>query len=357
METKDRKMTILDVARLAGVSKGTVDRVIHNRGEVSQQSREKVLAVVEEIGYEPNIYASVLSTRRRYRCICLIPDFGPGSFWEIARRGIERAATACLDFNMEVTCRTYDQFDADSFLAVSRTILAERPDAVLVAPMFREPAEGFGRELQHLKIPFVYIDSKVETDAYLAYFGVPTFESGYLGASLLLREQNAGSVGCFRTRRAGDAVSNTATVRFEGFRAYLDEHLPGCQVHSAYLMPHDRAHNTQVLDLFFLQHPRTRHIVSFNSRAHVIAAYLAERGMRDIRLLGYDPLEENVRYMKEGYIEYVIGQRTESQAYRGVMALCDAVVFKKTPPIRDNHMPMDILTCENVDYYFDLSDR
>ena len=47
-------VTINDVAKAAGVSKGTVDRVIHNRGEVSEKSRKKVLKVIEELGYKPN---------------------------------------------------------------------------------------------------------------------------------------------------------------------------------------------------------------------------------------------------------------------------------------------------------------
>ena len=57
-------VTINDVAKAAGVSKGTVDRVIHNRGEVSAKSREKVLRVIEELGYKPNMYASMLASHK-----------------------------------------------------------------------------------------------------------------------------------------------------------------------------------------------------------------------------------------------------------------------------------------------------
>ena len=47
---KNGKVTIIDVARKAGVSKGTVDRVVHNRGEVSRKSAEKVRKAIEELG-------------------------------------------------------------------------------------------------------------------------------------------------------------------------------------------------------------------------------------------------------------------------------------------------------------------
>ena len=57
MCAQSKRVTIKDVARLAKGSKGTVDRVIHNRGEVSEESRAKVLEVIEELGYTPNMYA------------------------------------------------------------------------------------------------------------------------------------------------------------------------------------------------------------------------------------------------------------------------------------------------------------
>ena len=51
---EEKKITIFDVAEKAGVSKGTVDRVLHNRGEVSRKSAEKVRKAIEELNYEPN---------------------------------------------------------------------------------------------------------------------------------------------------------------------------------------------------------------------------------------------------------------------------------------------------------------
>ena len=51
MNNEGNKVTINDVAKAAGVSKGTVDRVLHNRGEVSRKSKEKVLKVIEELGF------------------------------------------------------------------------------------------------------------------------------------------------------------------------------------------------------------------------------------------------------------------------------------------------------------------
>ena len=54
---EDQNYTIKDIARMAGVSAGTVDRVLHNRGDVSPQSKAKVQKVLDEIHYQPNVFA------------------------------------------------------------------------------------------------------------------------------------------------------------------------------------------------------------------------------------------------------------------------------------------------------------
>ena len=54
---EDQNYTIKDIARMAGVSAGTVDRVLHNRGDVSEKSKEKVQKVLDEINYQPNVFA------------------------------------------------------------------------------------------------------------------------------------------------------------------------------------------------------------------------------------------------------------------------------------------------------------
>lgn len=355
MKNSEKKVTIKDVAQLAGVSKGTVDRVIHNRGEVSAESLKRVLDVIDRIGYKPNVYASLLASRRHYRIVCLIPDFEVGEFWEIAYKGIVKAYEECRDFNVAVDVVRYDQFRLDSFRQACRDTLEQAPDAVLIVPMFSESASEFVTELYARQIPFVFIESKLPDTPYLAYFGMPVFESGYLSARLLLKHQRAKEVACFRFHRSGDALSNTASIRQQGFSAYLEQHDRETKLWVDYLYPSVCDENTKILDCFFERHPEVRHIVVFNSRSYIVAEYLQSRGMNDRVLLGFDPLERNVAAMKAGYIEYIIAQKCETQAYRGVKALCNYFVFKAWPSLKDNYMSMEVLTAENVNYYTDLA--
>ena len=54
---------------MSGVSAGTVDRVLHNRGDVSVSSREKVQKVLDEIDYHPNMFAIGLAAKKRYHVV------------------------------------------------------------------------------------------------------------------------------------------------------------------------------------------------------------------------------------------------------------------------------------------------
>ena len=70
----NKKHTIKDIAKLAGVSKGTVDRVLHKRGKVSQIALDKVNAVLGKIDYQPNLMARNLKKNKVYRIAVVFPN-------------------------------------------------------------------------------------------------------------------------------------------------------------------------------------------------------------------------------------------------------------------------------------------
>lgn len=67
------KIRIKDIAERSGVSVGTVDRVLHNRPNVSGKARAKVEAILKEINYQPNMYASALAYNRKIRFAACFP--------------------------------------------------------------------------------------------------------------------------------------------------------------------------------------------------------------------------------------------------------------------------------------------
>ena len=113
------------------------------------------------------------------------------------------------------------------------------------------------------------------------------------------------------------------------------------------------AANEEVLDAFFSGHPKATLGVVFNSRVYQVADYLQKKNLKLDALVGYDLLQKNVEYLKNGEVNYLIGQRPGLQGYCGIKALCNHVVFKK-PVTAVKYMPIDILMKENIDFYFEF---
>ena len=164
---QNEKITINDIARRTGLSKGTVDRVLHNRGEVSRKSYERVMEVIRELGYEPNVYASLLAKGKKHLVAVLIPASEPGSFWELAASGIGRGVDPVTAAGVEAVPFPYDQYDIESFRAACAKVLEAEPSGVVLAPLFQGETEVFTQQLAERGIPYCFIDSKPDSNGYL----------------------------------------------------------------------------------------------------------------------------------------------------------------------------------------------
>lgn len=348
----DSKITINDVAIAAGVSKGTVDRVLHNRGEVSRKSREKVLKVIEELGYKPNLYASVLASRKLQKIICIIPEFAPGEFWELTARGIASGKEKSSAFGVSVQTIQYDQYDVESFSNACERALQEKPSGVILAPMFRVETLKFVSRLKEHGIYYMYIDSRLDDDGYLGYFGMPMYQSGYLCADMLTWGHPVKKVHVIRIARDKKGLSDPTVSRRVGFMDYMAENYPDCMVENVFINPKDPDDIRMKMDRLFEQDSDpVKYLTMFNSRIHLVASYLKERDVHSCRVVGFDVLEKNLEAMREGYVQVLIAQHSDLQAESAITAMADWLLIGKPLPKKDNYTQMDILNRYNCDYY------
>lgn len=81
-----KKVSMKDIARLSGVSSATVSRVINNNGRFSEETKNKVLKVIEETGYERNSVAKSLRMKQTYSIGLIVPDITNQFFAEIVQK-------------------------------------------------------------------------------------------------------------------------------------------------------------------------------------------------------------------------------------------------------------------------------
>jgi LacI family transcriptional regulator len=104
------------------------------------------------------------------------------------------------------------------------------------------------------------------------------------------------------------------------------------------------------LDKIFEIHSNIGSIFVSGSKSYLIADYIEDQGIKSVNLIGYDLLEKNVAHLKSGTIRFLIGQRPEEQAYKGIRKLFDFLSSDKVPE-KMEYLPIDIVTSENVDYF------
>ena len=189
---EDQNYTIKDIARMAGVSAGTVDRVLHNRGDVSEKSKEKVQKVLDEINYQPNVFAIGLAAKKKYVITCMIPHYNEHDYWHSVATGIERARQELRPFNVSVDYLYYTHGDRSSYQEACKTIENSDTDALLLAPNFREDTLPMLEYLKKKKIPFAFIDFDIQEAKPLIYIGQDSYKSGYIAAKILMRNYSEG---------------------------------------------------------------------------------------------------------------------------------------------------------------------
>ena len=163
-------ITIKDIAARAGVSTGTVDRVLHNRPNVSKKALDKVNKALEELDYRPNMYASALAYNKTYTFYCVLPKHEQEAYWD----EIEEGALACADFRRDFGIKLkfmyYERFNAAAFTRMVREFLTEKFDGVIIVPTTLEQTARFTEKLTERQIPYVLLDSYMPDLKPLTFF-------------------------------------------------------------------------------------------------------------------------------------------------------------------------------------------
>ncbi|MCM1503517.1 MAG: LacI family transcriptional regulator [Bacteroidales bacterium] len=346
---KDKKVTIYDVAALAGVSKGTVDRVVYNRGRVSEKTAATVRDAIEKLGYNPNLFASVLASGKKYVIACLLPKFTEGQYWEEIYNGFMQGAESVKSFNIVPVVELYDQYDELSFIAACDRVLGQNPSGVIFHPFFPSASSKFSAKLYEQHIPYGFVDGRIDDPHYIVYCGVDLYQSGLFGAFLLTDREKPDDVLIVRIRRDRQYKSDPTYNRRNGFLEYIGQKNPECTVHTIFVNPNSTEEINSTLSDFFSANPQVKHVIMLNSRVHLIADYMNAHPSPGRVVVGFDDLSDNVAALVDGAVDFLVTRRISMQSFNVVTALADYLLKGVKPHRRDNYMHIDVLTRYNLD--------
>lgn len=346
------KIRIKDIARLAGTSTGTVDRVLHNRGEVAESTRQKVLHIIHNLNYQPDILARRLSAKKKCRFAIFIPKVNPdSSFWQAPLDGIYKAISEIDYYNVSIEEFLFNQFDRSSFARKAKAILNSRPDGIILAPVYYEESVELINSCKQLEIPYVFINSNIEGLNDYGFVGQDAFRSGFLAARLLTYGMKPNASYC--VINLARALNNHKHImsRQRGFEDFFHSRLNGKS--NVYIYDIEDVGENEVnraLSHIFISHTDLDGVFVTNSRVFKVARFIKHNKIKPVRLIGYDLINENISYLEDGTVDFLISQKPFEQGYMGVKALFNIVILEKNIK-KEYILPIEILTRENYLYY------
>lgn len=344
---------VKEIARLAQVSIATVDRVIHNREGVSEKTKTKIQAIIDKLGYQPNVLAQrlALATRGTINLAVLLPVISPETeFWQAPRDGINKAESEIKQYGVNIHYFYFDQNDESTFEKQVKKIIRFKPQGILFTPTFPDPAVQLTEHSKKAGIPYVLINTDIPGYDAMCYIGPESFHSGYLAAQLV-HYCTARDKKIVIAKIAREISTNYAILRKEeGFRAYFKDRKLENPLLTLDSKETEYAGVSRKLAKLIKQEQNIGAIFVTNSRVSLVARYLEAAGRTDIILLGYDFTTDNVQHLKADNIDFLICEKPQEQGYRGIMTLFQHLVYSNV--IEKNYlMPIDIITRENYLFY------
>ena len=219
----NKKLTITDVARLAGVSKKTVSRVINHSGLVKADTRDKILKIVQEHDYQPDPQARALAFRRSY-LVAMISDQPNPQYIVDMQSGI---LDALGPTSYQLVVSPCDRESPTLYDDICEIIQLQKFFGVILTPSISEDDELIGR-LRQIECPYVRI-AAVSLDSP----GNMVETHDYVGAAEAAR--HIAGLGHKRIAHIrGPERFLSAKERLRGFRVGLAEH--GLSVEEQYLL-------------------------------------------------------------------------------------------------------------------------
>lgn len=333
-------MTITEIAKKANVSIGTVDRVIHKRGRVSEETRKKIEYLIAESGYKPNPIARHLQKNRDYTIGVLLPLLqSESAYWQSLFEGICEAEQELAVFSIRIILAEFDRAVTGDCLKSGRQLLANNIDALILAPVVPDEAHLVLDLLGD--IPYVFVDSPLPNTKPLVTAAQNPFKAGYCAARVMnLLRPHAKCFICIQMH----ATAYNLTERSRGFMAYFARLAQAEVHHKGWNWTENESDYFAFLDSIFAKYPSIDGFFITNDSVYQLPEYLISRKKeKTFAVIGFDLQKKNIECLLDGSIDMVISQQADRQGYQAVHEIYRKIVLNQ-----ESEKDIDI----NIEIYF-----
>lgn len=337
--------TIKEIAALAGVSRGTVDRVLNKRGGVHPDTQTRILDIAKALDYKPNKAGIVLSAQRKNLKLGVVMFGTNNPFFEDVKLGLKDIETELSSYNCDIYIKTTPDFNEQNQIDAIDELVKMGINALAIAPQNQDGVVKKIDELSSMNIPTITFNSDLPTSSRIAYVGSNYRKSGETVAGLmkLFNQDKTLNIGVI-----GGAKSVLChTERIEGFKDVVASHSSMNIVDIVWNNDDDFICYDVVLKLLEA-HPEINALY-FTAGAILGGCKAVKKLGREegMTIIAHDKVSSTVELIKEGLIKATVCQQPYVQGFKPLQMLFNYLTTGETAD-EINYTDIEIYIKENL---------
>ena len=349
-DQKNKRLTIKDIAKEAGVSVATVHCALYNKPGVSDAVREKIQKIAHDNEYKVNLNASFLK-RRNLRIAVVFPEpvnekrYYYQGIWD----GIHDYVNHQNDFGIDLIEVAYMPENEDSFQALARTVNISELDAVLLSPVADYGMKGSASAFAGQNVPLVLVGSDTENVDRLFCIQPNFCTLGKMIMEQLISQMKSGKkiMLC-----AGNKETASHYLIVKGCFDYIKENNFDVEISTVYANEHQNIKYDEVLNILKSDN-EIGACCSVNARGSVqLARALEETGLAGtIPAIGSDMFSENIDALKRGTFTNLINKNQYNQVLYALKYVVEFLAKDTMPPTDVMFSRCDLIFKSTVEMY------
>lgn len=337
-------VTMKQIAEVCHVSRGTVDRVLHNRGKVKPEIDRLVRETAKQMGYRPNTAGKALAARKKNYVIGVLLVSEGNEFFFQVEEGIRQAAEEIADYGIRVMIKRMKGYDVERQMELIQEMKEEVQFLVLHA-MNDERVQDVIHDLKEAGIAVATLNSDIEESERLFYVGGNFIKSGETAAGMMALIMGGQAQVLIAT---GSIKSLGHNQRVHGFGSICKKKYPRVVVKDIIETNDDDNRAYQETKRVLEQQKEISAIyIAAAGAAGVCQAVSDSCRMEQITVIASDDTKATREWMEKGLIKAIICQRPWMQGYQVILASAEYLAKEKEPQ-EEYIMPNDILIPENL---------
>ena len=338
--------TIKEIAALAGVSRGTVDRVLNHRGSVNPATAERIEKIARELDYKPNVAGLVLAAQKKKLKLGVILFSPENPFYLDVFEGVSSKAEELAGYNCTVIVKQIAS-SVEAQLSAIEELVAEEINGIALAPYNDSRIRDKINLLSEQGIPVVTLNTDIENTRRIAYVGSHYTKSGSTAAGLLrLMTHGEVHVGII----TGSSNILCHTERIAGFTESLKPFSDTIHIAEIVEVHDDEFESYEKTTALLKKHPEINALYFVAGGVYGGCRSVKALGLQNqMRIVAYDMVPTTKEFLRQGIISAVICQQPKLQGSKPLALLFTYLTTGELPDREQHYVAVDIRIRENCD--------